>query len=84
MKQLVEIKKILTLFLIVTSTGFGFAQTDSVSNFELEEFIVLGSRETEVIVPLANIHKTLIIGGRKSEVISIAKLLYVQNSRSSN
>ncbi|WP_158856780.1 TonB-dependent receptor family protein [Lunatibacter salilacus] len=71
MKQLVKIKKILTVVLIVTSTGFGFAQTDSVSNYELEEFIVLGTKETEVIVPLANIQKTFIIGGRKSEVISI-------------
>ena len=73
MKQKITLPYILTLLLNLI-WGMAFAQTDTLSNYDLKEFKVLGVRENEVIVPLANIHKTFIIGGRKSEVISVKDL----------
>mgnify|MGYP005811097277 CR=1 FL=1 len=50
------------------------AQTDSLKIYELNEFRLSGFREQEVVVPLANTHKTFILGGRKSEVISLLSM----------
>lgn len=71
MKKILKIKHILTLLFTLTAARVALSQTDSLSNYELKEFMVIGVRESEVSVPLANLDKTFIIGGRKSEVISI-------------
>lgn len=50
------------------------AQSDTLPVIDLDEFSIQGSRENGIITALPNISKTFIIGGRKSETISIYDL----------
>lgn len=65
---------LLILFFLAVSMP-AFTQTeDSLKVYELNEFRLSSIREQAVVVPLANTHGTFILGGRKSEVISLQLL----------
>lgn len=49
-------------------------QSDSLRTIEMKEFKLTGFRETELVGALGNVHKTMILGGRKSEIIRLRNL----------
>jgi Fe(3+) dicitrate transport protein len=73
-RKVVMRRHLFTIFLSFLSTLCVVAQDDTIQTIDLKYVEVKGYRFNEITTRLADVHNTYIIGGRKSQVLSIQEL----------